>query len=153
MEGKRFVAGLVAGLLVGLVIVTASSGFAFGPNSSPFSNTAGGSDLAKSATTSTTSTSSQPASPPSQNALNSTLSSVSRSSTTTTSTTSPVPSASDHGGSTPAPQFSSRVGSIAQQPILANAFIFLPILIAFLLGAVLYRASTKRRADSSELAE
>lgn len=150
MEGKRFGAGLAAGLLVALVIVTASSGFVFGLNGSLFSNTAGGSDLAKSATTTTTSTSSNSASAPSQNAPNSTLSSAGRSTTSTSSTTAPVPTVSDHGGSTTAPQFSSRVGSIAQQPFLANAFIFLPILVAFLLGAVLYRVSTKRRAGNTE---
>jgi hypothetical protein len=150
MEGKRFGAGLVAGILLGLVIVTASSGLAPGLNGSPFSSTFGGSDLAKSATTSTTATSSQTGSPPSQNSLNSTLSSVGRSTTTTSSITSPVPTSADHADSTTPPQFSSRVGSIAQQPILTNAFIFLPVLVALLLGAILYRVSLKRREDSPE---
>jgi uncharacterized membrane protein YcaP (DUF421 family) len=45
------------------------------------------------------------------------------------------------------------VGSIAQQPILTNAFIFLPVLIAFLLGAVLYRVSVKGRAENPEPAK
>lgn len=151
MEGKRFGAGLVAGLLLGIVIVTASSGFAFGLNGSPLSNLFGGDvSSVKSAETSTTATTSQPASPASQNALNTTLNGAGRITTTTTTGSSP---ATADMGLTNGPKLSSHVDSIAQQPILTNAIIFLPVLFAFLLGAALYRASTKRDGDTTEEAK
>ncbi|MDA4120020.1 MAG: hypothetical protein OK436_05490, partial [Thaumarchaeota archaeon] len=111
MEGKRFGAGLVAGLLLGIVIVTASSGFAFGLNGSPLSNPFGGVvSSVKSAASSTTVTSSQPASPPSQNATNASLNGAGR--TTTTTATSSSPAVADLGPSNGA-KFSSHVDSIA----------------------------------------
>ncbi|MDA4127416.1 MAG: hypothetical protein OK452_09510 [Thaumarchaeota archaeon] len=143
MEGKRFGAGLAAGLLLGLVIVTASSGFSFGLYGSFTSSPAG---LASDTTVakSTLSTTTQPISPASQNTSNSTAN-LSGRLTTNTTTGSPPLGATFASSTTPV--FSSHVANIAQQPILTNAVIFLPILVAFLLGAVLYRASTKRRAD------
>lgn len=151
MEGKRFGAGLVAGLLLGLVIVTASSGFAFDLAGSPLSNPFGGVvSSVKSAATSTTATSSQPASPPAQNSPNATLNGAGR--TTTTTATSSSPGVADLGASSGV-KFSSHVDSIAQQPILTNAFIFLPVLFAFLLGAVIYRASAKREGNTTKEAE
>ena len=147
MEGKRFGAGLVAGLLLGIVIVAASSGFASGLNGSPLSSIFGGDvSSVKSTATSTTATTSQPASPPSQNALNATLGAGRATTTTTTGS----PAASADMGLTSGPKLSSHVDSIAQQPILTNAIIFLPVLFAFLLGAVLYRASTKREGVTTE---
>jgi len=143
MEGKRFGVGLVAGLLLGLVIVTASSGFTFGLYGSFTSNSEG---LAPSTTAkSTTTANSQP-----QNALNSTFGSIGRS--TTTTTTGPTPSGADYATAN-APIYSSHVANIAQQPVLSNAIIFLPVLVAFLFGAVIYRASTKRKADGTEEAK
>lgn len=142
MEGIRFGAGLVAGLLLGVVIVTASSGFMFGLNgSSLFSPFGGAASSVKSAPTSTISTTSPPASQPSQSASNSTLNGPGH--TTTTTNTGSSPAAADMSSAN-GPKFSSHVDSIAQQPILTNALIFLPVMFAFLLGAVLYRASTKR---------
>lgn len=151
MEGKRFGAGLVAGLLLGLVIVTASSGFAYGLNGPPLSNPFGGVvSSVKSAATTSTSTSSQTASPPSQNALNSSVNGAGRATTTTTTSSSPaVADLSPASGV----KFSSHVDNIAQQPILTNAFILLPVLFAFLLGAVIYRASAKRQGNTTEKAE
>jgi hypothetical protein len=151
MEGKRFGVGLVAGLLLGLVIVTASSGFTFGLNGNPLSSPYGGSgsDL-KSAQTSTTTTPGQSVSPPAQN---STVASVSGAGHTTTSTTSGSSPATYDKSANSAPGFSSHVGSIAQQPVLTNAIIFLPVLFAFLLGAVLYRASTRREGNAPEEAK
>jgi len=149
MEGKRFGAGLVGGLLFGLVIVAATSGFTFGLYGS-FTSVNNNQGLQLSSATgakSTTTSSGQPVSPPSQNSTNSTLYTSGRSNTTTT--TSPEPTA-DAGSVTLTPVLSSHVGSIAQQPIIANAIVFLPVLVAFLLGAVLYRASRKGRGDASE---
>lgn len=151
MEGKRFGAGLVAGLVLGLVIVTTSSGFMFGSTgSSLFSPFGGAGSSVKSAATSTTATTSQPASPPSQSASNSTLNGPGH--TTTTTTTGSSPAAADTGSANGL-KFSSSVESISQQPILTNAITFLPVLFAFLLGAFLYRASTKREAKTTEEAK
>jgi hypothetical protein len=151
MEGKRFGAGLAAGLLLALVIVTASSGFAFGLNGSPLLSPFGGfASSVKNAETSTTSSTSLPASPPSQNATSATLNGAGH--TTTTTTTSSSPGLADMASANGV-RFSSHVDSIAQQPILTNAVIFLPILFAFLLGAVLYRASTKREGNTTEEAK
>ena len=147
MEGKRFGAGLAAGLLLGLVIVTASSGFAFGLNGSPLSNPFGGAvSSVKSAVTTSTATSSQPGSPL-QNTQNATLNGAGR--TTTTTTTSSSPAVADLSPANGV-KFSSHVDSIAQQPVLTNAFILLPVLFAFLLGAVIYRASMKRDGEKTE---
>jgi hypothetical protein len=157
MEGKRFGAGLVAGVLLGLVIVTATSGFTFGLYGS-FSAVSNNAGLVSSVTgaKSTATTSSQP--PPSQNGSNSTLSAIGRSTTTTTTTmttttatTGPSPVGADFASAT-TPVYSSHVANIAQQPVLTNIIIFIPVFIAFLLGAVLYRVSTKRRVDNSEAA-
>ncbi|MDA4127128.1 MAG: hypothetical protein OK452_08020 [Thaumarchaeota archaeon] len=149
MEGKRFAAGLVGGLLLGLVIVTAASGFTFGLYGSftSVSSNEGGLLSSTTGAKSATTTNSLPVSPPSQTSPNSTFNTVGGS--TTTTTTSPTPSA-DLGSAVNTPILSSHVGNIAQQPILANAIIFLPVLVAFLLGAVLYRASTKRRGEASD---
>jgi hypothetical protein len=145
MEGKRFGVGLVAGLLFALVIVTASSGFTFGLIGSPFPSPYGGTASSlKSASTSTTATTSQPASPPTQSTQNATFAGSGHS--TTTTTTSSSPAAADLGPANGA-KLSSHVDNIAQQPILTNAIIFLPVLFAFLLGAVIYRASIKREGN------
>ncbi|HEV2227293.1 MAG TPA: hypothetical protein VGR56_10885 [Nitrososphaerales archaeon] len=149
MEGKRFAAGLVGGLLVGLVIVTATSGFTFGlyGSFSSVNNNVGMQLSSETGAKSTSSTGSQPLSPPSQNSSNSTFSTAGRSTTTaTTSSSPPVADLSPANGV----KFSSHVDSIAQQPVLTNAFILLPVLFAFLLGAVIYRASMKREGNTVE---
>jgi hypothetical protein len=47
--------------------------------------------------------------------------------------------------SVPGLGYSSRVENIAQQPLLSNAVILVPVLVAFLLGAFLYRLSVRNR--------
>jgi hypothetical protein len=43
---------------------------------------------------------------------------------------------------------SPRLDSIAQQPLVSNAEIFAPVLVAFLLGAFLYRVAVQERQRS-----
>jgi hypothetical protein len=161
MDGKRFGVGLVAGLLLGLAIVTASGGLGsasvvFGPLSPSHpgaAETATKTVTTKvlSATTLSTSSGGSPAY--SVNPTNSTQGSVSNlpSSVSTSTTTSNGQSDLTFGGSSAkSPSYSSRIVSIAQQPLLSNAVIFVPVLVAFLLGAVLYRASRRNETDSVE---
>ena len=44
------------------------------------------------------------------------------------------------------PALSSRIDNIASQPAISNAVIIVPILVAFLLGAVLYRVSMREKS-------
>ncbi len=79
-------------------------------------------------------------------------------SSVTTTTTTPKQafnsSNSDVNGLPPAgastPSYSSRVESIAQQPLLTDAVVFVPVLVALLLGAVLYRVSYRGREETGE---
>ena len=143
MERRRFGAGLAAGLLVGLGVVVTLSAFSFGLFGT-FSSTASypTAGLATyTAATSTTETTAQPGPQPAK-AANGTLSALTNlnSSAAMQTGTSYVPLAPATGAS-----FSSRVDSIARQPILTDAVVFLPVLVALLLGALLYVASTRGR--------
>ncbi len=80
-----------------------------------------------------------------------TASSTVSTATPVTTTTTPVPSQSEGSNSkSNTPAYSSGVYSIAHQSALSNAVVFVPVLVAFLLGAVLYRVSTKGRAGSEK---
>ena len=161
MDGKRFGVGLVAGLLLGLAIVTVSGGLGSGQLTfGPFSpSQAGAAETAtKTATTmvtlATTLSTSTGGSPLySVNQTNSTSGSVSNiPSSVSTSTTAPNGQSDLNfgGSSAKSPSYSSRIVSIAQQPLLSNAVIFVPVLVAFLLGALLYRVSRRNETDSVE---
>jgi hypothetical protein len=166
MDGKRFGIGLAAGLLLGLAIVTASGGLGsapaiFGPASSPLyggeaAATTTTNTVASALTTTVTQSSSTSGVPAySVNPANSTTGSVSNAKTITSisSTTSPGQSSLNSlGSSEKSPNYSSRIVSITQQPLLSNTVIFVPVLAAFLLGAILYRASNrnKDRPDRSQ---
>jgi hypothetical protein len=54
-----------------------------------------------------------------------------------------------YGALTPAGNHGpTRLTNIAQQPIVSNAEILVPVLVAFLLGAFLYRVTVKEREGS-----
>jgi hypothetical protein len=164
MEGKRFGVGLAAGLLLGLGIIAASGALGsspaiFGPALGP--SQAGTRSLTTTvntvATTATmtatlsTSTSGSPAY--SVNHTNSTNGSGSLSNipSSVSSTTSQSQKNITFGSSgAKSPSYSSRIVSIAQQPLLSNAVIFVPVLVAFLLGAILYQASNRNRKESEK---
>jgi hypothetical protein len=151
MSGKRFGAGLVAGLLLGLVVVGASTGFGFtfgafgsftaAPSSNVVSTTTQttyGKVVAASTTTVTLSSTA-----PSYTSINASISGVTQPSSSANSSAQALfPSARS-------PSFSSRIDSIAQQPVLTNAVVLLPVVVAILLGAMLYAASARNRARES----
>ena len=148
MDGKRFGVGLVAGLLLGLVIVAASSGLSFGlfGSFSAASYPTGGQvnysmTTAATSTAATSTTTAQLAPSTPRSSSNSTGSLV----TSVSSTTSGGPWSNIIASlsTPPGPAYSSRVVSIARQPLSANIVIFIPVLLAILLGAVLYVGSRR----------
>ena len=165
MEGKRFAVGLVAGLLVALGVVTAAGGLGTAPASVLFGPTSGSAGVTTAgvattsatapqtmtvtATTEMSATSSSAAIP---NATNSGSQTYTVSVTTSSVTSASSPGTNNQNASTTAksPNFSSQLDDISKQPPLSNALIFVPVLVAFLLGAVLYRASIRGGASSEE---
>ena len=148
MDGKRFGVGLVAGLLLGLVIVAASSGLSFGlfGSFSAASYPTGGQvnysvTTAATSTAATSTTTAQLAPSTPRSSSNSTGSLVTSVSSTTSS--GPWTNIIASLSTPPGPAYSSRVVSIARQPLLANIVIFIPVLLAIILGAVLYVASRR----------
>ena len=152
MEGRRFGIGIAAGLLLGFAVLTASGGLAaFSSGTSPASSSFNGPPAAtttasQAVTTATlpktaTSTGGQPA-----------YAGGSSVTTTSTSPLSPSSSGSDERGlaSTTTPVYSSRVQSIAHQPVLTDALVFVPALLALVLGAVIYKASVRSRQSVGE---
>ena len=143
MDGKRFGVGLVAGLLLGLVIVAASSGLSFGlfGSFSAASYPTGGQVNYSITTAATSTTTAQLAPSTPRSSSNSTGSLV----TSVSSTTSGGPWSNIIASlsTPPGPAYSSRVVSIARQPLSANIVIFIPVLLAILLGAVLYVGSRR----------
>lgn len=157
MDGKRFAIGLIAGLLVGLAIVTAAGGLG-SPLYAPLLPSAyvtNGGEVTVPQTTTTNSVAFTVSSStsksnatfgstvPIQGSLNSSSGSVS------SSTTSPDLAALKAMNSAVTP-LSSQLASIPQQPPLSNAIILVPVLLAFLLGTVLYRASAHDREETSK---
>ncbi|QQG48649.1 MAG: hypothetical protein HY247_07925 [archaeon] len=133
MEGKRFGAGLVGGLLLGALVVYSAS---FGPTAPAFS--ALNQQVADKGSQSYTTTSET-----STTYSNGTSGSVPVSSGTTTTTTA---SQANPGGtfgpvSGAVPALASRVDNIPKQSPLTDALVLLPLLLAVTIGAVLYRAS------------
>jgi len=183
MEGKRFGIGLAAGLLLALLVVSASGGLGsvtgtFLPapagNSEGLAATSTASftvSLTTSSVSSATPTSTQSSvfyETTTQSASNTlgtvaaTVSGATSSASASTSTISSAPTASSssttsqsipqsmqNGGtgnaSANTPGYSSNIYSIAHQPAVSDAVIFIPVLVAFLLGAVLYRFSIREK--------
>ena len=158
MDGKRFGVGLAAGLMVGLAIITVSGGIgsSFGLYDSLGSQN--GANLASSTTTeaaglttSTASTSSSTSGAPAYVVTpgsNSTLTSTVSSNTYTTDQKAAHGAAS--GFSANPFVFSSNIASIAQRPATSNAVVFIPVLVAFFLGAIVYRASNRSKEETDE---
>ena len=159
MDGKRFGVGLAAGILVGLAVITASGGL--GAGLAEFAP-AGSLNYAAVVTTTTAPGSTVTTSAPTQSTNGSTPLTASLSNSTKTAATFSTTSAPSSAVSTTplyilanltslAPTIpSSRLSSVATQPFSSNAIIFIPVLVAFLLGALLFRASVSGKAESSE---
>jgi cytoskeletal protein RodZ len=170
MGGKRFSAGILGGLLLGLLIV-GGSGFATGlsgsftaavPNAESTSSASSSSTVLQ-LTTSATSGSS-PANYSANGSATSTATSVNTissesSSTATQQTTNQTPQAqapwygffaasisggTNGGSSQSAP---SRLSAIASQPAIVDGLVLLPLLVAIFLGAILYRASSGKKVS------
>jgi hypothetical protein len=152
MSGKRFGIGLVAGLLLGLVVVGASTGFGFtygafgsftaAPVSSITSQTTQ-STYPKAAATNTTTTM-VTSTVPTFGSSNSSVLAVTSTTSTANLTAAQALVPSHH-----VPSYSSRINNIAGQPVLTNAVVLLPVVVAILLGAMLYAASSRSRAKES----
>jgi len=165
MEGRRFGVGLAAGLVLGLAIITASGSLsALQPALSLPDNSAthaGAGETTQTATNTATmsstqtettvlsaptTTGGQPVYATSGNGTKTVITS------TTQSNPSPAPVAgllsnlfgSVNGGSS---KDASRVASIAQQPLSTDLVVFIPLALAFLLGAALYLASNRRNRE------
>ena len=191
MEGKRFGAGVLGGLLLALLIVgsTAFNGGLFGsftaavPVATQSAVTSSSTLISTSMTTEATMTgttlssvssipltvstgganqvtSSASSSVSSVSASSSSSSTVDIISSVTGATSSQTPAEPwynflvsaagfqpSSGSSQPSP---SRLSAIAAQPAVLNGFVLVPLLVAVILGALLYRASGRRRSAESE---
>ena len=165
MERKRLGAGLVGGLLLGLLIVGSvglTSGYVYGlsgtfGSSASAVNQNEAASTASSVTSSTTSLGVYPisestystgvatSSPLGSNETHSVSSSTSQTQSQSIQEGSTAPSA--HGPVASLPQ--SSLQSIANQPAVDNGIVLLPVLVAIMLGALLYRVSigSRRRGD------
>jgi predicted lipid-binding transport protein (Tim44 family) len=148
MDGMRFGVGLAAGLLLGLVVIVASVGsgnFAlYGTLGSSVQGPVTTATTAIQSMVTQTSTTGQP--PYSTNSGNSTLPPPAVATTTQGSIS--FGNSSAKSLNSVLSSLSSNVNNIPRQPFLSNAIVFVPICVAFLLGAVLYRVS--RPSDEEE---
>ncbi len=170
MDGKRFGVGIAAGLLFGLAVIAASGnlGVMFGSTFASFGpanphSPAGAADTATATATTTitltqTSVASSYTTVSGQvvfvvtpgNASNTVNSGASSGTTTTTSGGTDLKSLQAAIFGLPSSRDASHFDSISQQPLLTNAVVLVPLLVAFLLGAVLYRKSNRDREEPSK---
>ena len=164
MDRKRFGAGILGGLLLGLIIVTttAPSGGLFASfvpavQNAQVSSSSASIALSTSAAETTTSASSSPyqSTPGTNSSLTFTTASTSVSKS---SSSQGEPSNYGAGSSTPAARSNalsaSRLDNMEAQPLLLNGLVLLPIMVAIALGVLLYRVSNSRgRAEEQPAAE
>jgi hypothetical protein len=151
MEGKRFGAGIVGGLLTGLLVVGLASASAFtsglfGSFSASPADPVGQSD--RSAATTTVAHNETATNP-----LTNLLTTKSANSTTNTPAGPALVAYNSHLGN--AQSSPSRLNNITAQPIALSGFVLLPVLVAFNLGAILFLTSRglRRRKVSEEAAD
>jgi hypothetical protein len=147
MAGKRFAFGLAAGLLLGLGIIAASAGFGmtYGLYGSLSSSNQG---LNTSVTTTSSSTATQAATTTGQNPSSSNSGEFGGVTTTTQGSKSNV-NATISALQSELANLSPNVNNIPHQPLLSNAVVFVPVFVAFLLGAVFYRA-TRQESEKDD---
>jgi flagellar basal body-associated protein FliL len=147
MRGKGFGVGIGAGLLLGLLIVGVSMG---GAGSGAFFTNGSAASKTQISTPPTQSTAT--AAGQSNNSQGLPPQSATTASTTTSATTSNMTSAPANlysvGGITFSNNGPSNLDSLPQQSPAANALILVPVLVAFALGAVLYRASRAKHENA-----
>jgi hypothetical protein len=177
MEGRRFGAGVLAGVLLAFVIVAAAGNLGsvpgagiFAPSESAMTASSTSTVSATMADTVTSSSSSTiSTAPQSATSSNATFGTGAASSTTSASMSSQTVSATTASSQKPignlsssltndqnaansagTPSFSSQIYNIVHQPALSNAVIFLPVLVAILVGTVLYKASIRDREEPGQ---
>ncbi len=149
MEGKKFGVGLAAGLMLGLVIVTASGGLSSSPSWSGALvshdlGPVGTTTAAKAAVTTFTTASIPPGfQTGSTNSTHGTGNQTTPSVSVTTTSLNPNSTLDQGSTQSNSPASSSRFSAIASQPLLSNALVFVPVFVAFLLGAIFYRTSSR----------
>ena len=145
MDARRFGVGLVAGLLAAFALIAVSGGF----SSSIFtplapSSSRGLASQTQTAVTSTIATQSGTTAPYSSittgNGINSVSGTGSSAGQNATFLANLV--------SLPAKVPSANVNNILRQPPLSNAILFVPVLMALLLGALFYRATRRKNEDA-----
>ena len=165
MDRRRFGIGLAGGLVLGLLIIIGTTGFApglygtFGAIQAAQTQNVGVTSSSTGTYTTVSTSTGYQASANTQESSSLTTNSVSSSvsSATNSSMANLQPSTTNNifgaltGGSTH--QSASRLDSIAAQPLLVNGVIVLPILLAIALGALLYRASGPKGATKEPAAE
>lgn len=168
MEGKRYAAGLVSGLLLGLVVVAASSGIllgsvtaGFGPSLAPSANYATTTSVASMTTfavattfltTSTITNIQRDLTTNATYAVTVTSTTMAFTMSQSTTTVYPVPTTSSYGltktnnytfGSAAANAAnaapSSHLYGLIHQSLFSDAIILVPVLLAFFIGAIIYR--------------
>jgi hypothetical protein len=153
MDGAKFGVGLIAGLLVGLAVVGAAGRLGVVPGAyAPAATNLVSNRSSSTVTASTVSSASsvfQSASQSTTSGNTNPLPGNETKSTESSSTTSPGAQGLIFDFSAAGlPAASSRLGSIAQQPLSSDAIVLAPVLVALLLGAILYRASHKSPKES-----
>lgn len=145
MEGKRFGVGLVVGLLLAVGVVVASGGLgslssagsqALYPAASESATITVASTSSATSGTGTPHGSTTPNSSASLNSMNETYSVTSA--TTAPLTINSVPSSIGY-------MPSSRLAAVGAQSPTVNALLAVPVVLALLLGLVLYRTAAKNR--------
>jgi len=169
MDRKRFGAGILGGLLLGLIIVTttAPSGGLFASfvpavqnaQVSSSSITSSASIVLSTSAAETTTSASSTAPYQSIPGANSSLTFTTASTSVSKSSSSQgEPSNYGAGSSTPTARSNalsaSRLDNMEAQPLLLNGLVLLPIMVAIALGVLLYRVSNSRgRAEEQPAAE
>ena len=154
MEGKRFGFGLVAGVLLGLGVIVASAGLGAGSiyGSLGAEGQFSAVTTATSSTVSTMATTTGQSSYPTGGIVPPPVEGVTQSGATTTTQGSMVfgnSSGNSANLQNSLSSLSSNVNSLPHQPLLSSAVIFIPVFVAFLLGAALYRASRQPNEEEN----
>jgi hypothetical protein len=140
MSGSRFGVGLVAGVFFALVVIVVSGAIA--STSTPLYGT--GSPSSPAATTSA-STTTGTVTGVFATSGNQTASTTQSNQNSLGSLNSVGTSPATAQGSSSLPRFSSELATMNQLSTPARALLLAPVVIAFLVGALLYRASLARR--------
>jgi hypothetical protein len=158
MDGRRFGVGIAAGLLFGFAVITAAGGLG-SLSTASFYPVQGGltaittssatATVTQSSTVTRTANASIPAYVASGNLTNLSTSTTGATPNSAVSNAG-LKNAASSAANGASPSFSSRIQSIAAQPLSSDAVVIIPALLALLLGALLYRASNRSGKQPGE---